>query len=77
MTWTENYSLKLFYAIFIYLKQFGMNIGFTKFREAVTAFAGFNMKRTFAHATEKIFKKFNSSFEIDQETDSFNSGSAE
>jgi hypothetical protein len=73
MTWTQNPSIRLYYAIFEHLKQLGMNIGFTKFREAVTAFAGLHLKRSFAHATEKIFKRINKIAE--RERDSHSSSS--
>lgn len=32
MTWTNSHTLKLYYAIFAYLKTLGMSVGFTKYR---------------------------------------------
>lgn len=54
--WAPNAAVRLYYAIFAHLKQLGMNISFTKYREAVSAFAGLSLKRAYAHATEKVFK---------------------
>jgi hypothetical protein len=56
MNWTHNCTAKLYYAIYAYLKKLGLILSFTKYREAVTAFAGINLKRNFAHSTEKLLK---------------------
>lgn len=54
--WAPNPAVRLYYAIYGHLKQLGMNISFTKYREAVSAFAGLPLKRTFVFATERVFK---------------------
>lgn len=57
--WAPNPAVRLYYAIFTHLKQLGMNISFTKYRESVSFFVGLKLKRTYVHVTEKIFKAVN------------------
>jgi hypothetical protein len=54
MSWTASRPLRIFYAVYARLKQLGMSVGFTRYREAVAAAAGFELKRAHALSAEKI-----------------------
>lgn len=56
MTWTTSHTLKLYYAIFAYLKTLGINVSFTKYREAVYNFAGYTLKRDLAYLVQRLMK---------------------
>lgn len=56
MTWTTSRSLKLFYLIYARLKQLGMSVGFTRYREAVAAAAGYELQLAHAYSAIKILR---------------------
>jgi hypothetical protein len=41
--WTNNYTIRLYYAIFGFLKQLDMPISFMKYRDAVSERTGYSL----------------------------------
>jgi hypothetical protein len=56
MEWTSSHTLRLYYAIFAFLKQLGLRISFTKYRRAVASRTGHRLLRRYNHATERAMR---------------------
>lgn len=60
MDWTNNYTVRLYYAIFVFLKQLGMPVSFLNYREAVYERTGYSLYRRFSWKTLCLFRQISS-----------------